>query len=68
MDIDNEITAIQQFVDKGNFHAAMNIAISALNQCRREQDREGVERFIEVIQGVASTIAEQFSSRSVDNT
>ena len=67
MDIDNEIAVIEQFVEKGNYHAAMNIAISALNQCRREQDRAGVERFIEVIQGIASTMAERFSSGSLDD-
>jgi hypothetical protein len=61
MDIKAETETIQQFVDKGNYHAAMNIAISALNECHRNNDQNGVELFIEVIREIADTIAQAFA-------
>lgn len=60
MDIESEIKIIQQFVDKGNYHAAMNISISALNECRRNKDQPGIDRFLDVIKGIANTMAEVF--------
>ena len=60
MDIESETKIIQQFVDKGNFHAAMNIAISALNECRRNKNKPGIDTFLDVIKGIANTMAEVF--------
>ena len=60
MKIESEIKIIQQFVDKGNYHAAMNISISALNECRRNKDQPGTDRFLDVIKGIANTMAEVF--------
>ena len=60
MDIESETKIIQQFVDKGNYHAAMNIAISALNECRRNKNQPGIDRFLDVIKGIANTMAEVF--------
>jgi hypothetical protein len=60
MDIESETKIIQQFVDKGNYHAAMNIAISAVNECRRNNDQPGVNHFIEVIKRIADTMAQAF--------
>ena len=60
MNIESEIKIIQQFVDKGNYHAAMNISISALNECRRNKDQPGIDRFLDVIKGIANTMAEVF--------
>ena len=62
MNIESEIKIIQEFVDKGNFHAAMNISISALNECRRNKNQPGIDRFLEVIKGVANTMTEVFGS------
>ena len=62
MDIKTESKTIQAFVDKGNFHAAMNIAISALNECRRNEDQAGIDIFIGVIKGIANTMADEFGS------
>ena len=45
MDIEAEKKTVQEFVDKGNFHAAVNIAISALNECRRNNDQAGTDHF-----------------------
>ena len=36
---------IQEFVDKGNYHAALNIALSALNEGRRINDQASVDKF-----------------------
>jgi len=60
MNIESEIKIIQQFVDKGNYHAAMNISISALNECRRNKDQPGTDRFLDVIKGIANTMTEVF--------
>jgi hypothetical protein len=53
MDKDAEIIIIQAFVDKGNYHAAINIALSAMNECRRLNDQPGVDRFISIIKNIA---------------
>ena len=62
MDIESETKTIQEFVDKGNYHAAMNIAISALNECRRNKNNAGIDTFLAVIKGVANTMADEFGS------
>ncbi len=64
MDIESETKIIQQFVDKGNYHAAMNISISALNKCRRTDDQAGIDTFLDVIKGIATTMAEVFGRQS----
>jgi len=60
MDIEAETKIVQQFVDKGNYHAAMNISISALNECRRNNNQPGIETFLDVIKGIANTMAGDF--------
>ncbi len=60
MNIESEIKIIQEFVDKGNYHAAMNISISALNECRRNKNQPGINRFLDVIKGIANTMTEVF--------
>lgn len=62
MDIQSETNRIQKFVDKGNYHAAINIAISALNECRRIEDQAGVDKFIAVIKGIVNTMDNEFGS------
>ncbi|MDH3761105.1 MAG: hypothetical protein OEU50_08995 [Gammaproteobacteria bacterium] len=64
MDKESEAGRIQDFVDRGNFHAAYNIALSALNQCRRDQDQAGVDHFIDIIRGIVDTLAAEFGSQS----
>ena len=63
MDIESEIARIQGFVDKGNYHAAINIALSALNKCRRNNDQAGIDQFIDTIKGIVQTLGEDFGSR-----
>jgi hypothetical protein len=62
MDIKSEAKTIQEFVDKGNYHAATNIAISALNECRRNNDQAGIDTFLDIIKGIANTMDDEFGS------
>ncbi len=64
MNIESETKIIQQFADKGNYHAAMNLSISALNECRRNNDQPGIDVFLAVIKGIANTMAEVFGRQS----
>jgi len=41
MDIESEKDKINMHVGKANYHAAINLAISALNECRRNNDQSG---------------------------
>jgi hypothetical protein len=63
IDIEAEKTTVQAFVDKGNFHAAVNIAISAMNECRRNNDQAGIDTFLDNIKDIADTMREQFGSQ-----
>lgn len=62
LDIEAETRFIQSFVDRGNYHAAYNIALSGLNACRREKDQAGVDRFIEIIRAVVEALAAECGS------
>lgn len=64
MDIELETKRIQDFVDRGNYHAAYNIALSGLNACRRADDQSGVDRFIGIIRGVVDSLAGEFGSQA----
>ena len=63
MDIEAEAGRIQDFVDKGNFHAAYNIALSGLNACRRSNDQAGIDRFLDIIRAVVESLAAEFGSQ-----
>ena len=63
MDIEAEEKTIREFIDKGNFHAAMNLAISAVNECRKHNDQPGIDYFIELIVEIADTMADKFGSQ-----
>jgi len=62
MDIESETEIINEHVDKGNFHAAINLAISAMNQSRRENDQSGVDYFINMIKAIVTKIEKTFGS------
>lgn len=64
MNIEVEAERVQGFVDKGNYHAAYNIALSGLNECRRNEDQQGIDRFIDIIRGIVDTLAGEFGSQS----
>ena len=63
MDIESETKFIQDFVDKGNYHAAINTAISAMNACRKDNDQIAVDHFIAVMKGIINTMAEEYGSQ-----
>jgi len=58
----SDVEMIQGFIDRGNFHAAFNIALSALNECRRNDDQSGVDKFLLVIKGIVQTMTKEFGS------
>ena len=62
VDIDAEQHNIQQHLDKGNYHAAINLAISAMNACRKNEDQHGVDIFIQLMRTIIDTLANEFSS------
>ena len=64
MDIEAEAKRVQDFVDKGNYHAAYNIALSGLNACRRNNDQAGIDRFLDIIRAVVESLAAEFGSQS----
>ena len=66
MDIEAEARRVQDFVDKGNFHAAYNIALSGLNACRRINDQAGIDRFLDIIRAVVNSLAAEFGSQPDD--
>jgi len=62
MDIQTEVARVRGFIDKGNYHAAINIALSAMNECRRTDDQAGIDTFIEMIKGIADILGDKFGS------
>lgn len=62
MEYRDETTQIQGFVDRENFHAAINTAISAMNACRRKGDQAGVDYFLSVMQGIIATMTDTYGS------
>lgn len=64
MDVEAETTRIQEHVDKGNYHAGINLAISAMNECRREENQQGVDYFLDMIKGIANTMVGEFGSKA----
>ena len=63
MDIESEKSSIATFVDKGNYHAAINLAISAVNECRRNDDQKGVDEFLDVVKDIVRIMSDKFGSK-----
>jgi hypothetical protein len=64
MEIDAEAKRVREFVGEGNYHAAYNVALSAMNACRRADDQAGVDFFIGLIHEIVAALAAEFGSRS----
>jgi hypothetical protein len=64
MDIKSEKESINTHLDKGNYHAAINLAISAMNECRRNKDQAGVDEFIEFIRNIVDKLDQAFGSKA----
>jgi hypothetical protein len=65
MDIQSEKDSINTHLEKGNYHAAINLAISAMNECRRNKDQTGVDEFIDFIRGIVDQLADEFGSKTI---
>ena len=65
MDIATETDKVKDFVDKGNYHAAFNIALSGLNKCHRNNDQVGVDTFLDLIKQLVQSLTEKFGSRDM---
>ena len=63
MNIESEKENIQGHVDKGNYHAAINLAISAMNECRRNGDQTVVDIFIAYIREIIDVMDAEFGSK-----
>ncbi len=68
MDLEPQRRQIHEFVERGNYHAAYNIALSALNACRRENDQAGVDTCIDMIRGIVDALAREFGSDQIAAT
>jgi len=64
MNSETDTDRIQSFVECGNFHAAINIAISGMNECRRNDDQDGVDKFLRIINDISLTMAREFGSKA----
>jgi hypothetical protein len=63
MDTESYIDKIHIHVKEGNYHAALNLALSGLNECRRNDDQAGVDNFINIIKNITQTLATEFGSK-----
>jgi hypothetical protein len=62
MDFQSYQDEVQGFVERGNYHAAINIALSGLNECRRHEDQSCIDRCLALIESVVKQLAEDFGS------
>jgi hypothetical protein len=62
MEIKSETEKIMEFVAKGNYHAALNLALSGMNECRRNGDQAGVDHFLGVIREITDALVHEFGS------
>ena len=63
MNIESYEDEVRGFVSRGNYHAAINIALSGLNECRRNDDQAGIDQCLSVIRDVIQHLAEEFGSK-----
>ena len=62
MNFQEEAERVREFVSIGNYHAAYNIALSALNACRREGDQAGVDACLALIREIVDALEREFGS------
>ncbi len=62
MDIEATIGEIQSHIERGNYHAGINIAISGMNEGRRTNNQACVDTFLDVINGIVKRMTEEFGS------
>ncbi len=62
MDTKLETNRIRKFVTKGNYHAALNIALSCMNEGYRNNNQAQVDEFLGVIKEIYDSLAARFGS------
>jgi hypothetical protein len=63
MDIQLETTRIREFVARGNYHAALNIALSCMNDGYRNNNQAQVDEFLGIIRDIYESLARKFGSK-----
>ena len=63
MDIVGYTDETRGFVEEGNYHAALNIALPGLNECRRNGYHVCVDKFVGIIKDIALTLEREFGSQ-----
>jgi hypothetical protein len=63
MDIDSEKDKINVHIVKGNYHAAINLAISALNECRRNNDQSSIDTFLDILSDIVQIMTDEFGRK-----
>jgi len=54
---------IDRFIEIGNFHAAVNVAISGMNAGRKVNDQVCIDKFLGIIDNISKTMAKEFGSK-----
>ena len=54
---------IQMHIKDGNYHAAFNLALSGVNECRRNDDQTGVDHFLDIIKDITHRLVNEFGSK-----
>jgi hypothetical protein len=54
---------VHGLADRGNYHAAINVALSGLNQCRKEHSQKDVDECLQVIEGLTTRLVQEFGSK-----
>jgi hypothetical protein len=62
MNIESLRSEVQAFADQGNYHAAVNVALSGLNACVRQQDQANVDQCLSIIEAVIQQLVYEFGS------
>ena len=63
MNAKSYVDKIQNHVKEGNYHAAFNLALSGLNECRRNNDQTGVDNFLDIIKDITQRLTTEFGSK-----
>lgn len=63
MNSESYVDKIQIHVKEGNYHAALNLALSGLNECRRNNDQTGVDNFLDIIKDITQRLTTEFGSK-----
>ena len=62
MDLESLRSEVQAFTDRGNYHAAVNVALSGLNAGVRQRDQASVDQCLSIIESVIRQLVTEFGS------